>query len=116
MTKHPRDYTGRITPSITTVIQSSRDYTCPRINSEENSNTPRDQGSSQGLMRPRTGSKGLQVTQLPTRKREGAIHAGPLKSHASTRFRTGLREARDAPRRTRTQAKLKGHANTRTTW
>ena len=115
MTKHPRDYTGRITPSITTLIQSARDYKRPMINSEENSTTPRDQGSSQGLMRPRTRYPGLQVTQLSTRKREGAIHARPHKPHASTRFRTGLREPTDAPRRTRTRAKLKGHANIRTT-
>ena len=84
------------------------------INSEESSNTARDQGSSQGLMRPRTRYPGLQVTQLPTRKRQGAIHARPPKPRAFTRFRTGLREPTDAPWRKRTQAKLKGHANTST--
>ena len=115
MTKHPRDYTGRITPSITTLIQSARDYTRPRLIQKKTQIPPRDQGSSQGLMRPRKGYPGLQVTQLPTRKREGAIHARPPKPQASTRFRTGLHEPTHAPTRTRTQAKLKGHANTRTT-
>ena len=62
-----------------------------RINSEVHSNTHREQGSSQGLMRPRTGSPGLQVMQLHTRKWEGAIHAQAAKPHASTCFRTGLR-------------------------
>ena len=115
MTKQHRDYTGRITLSITTLIQIARYYTRPMINSEENSNLPRDQGSSQRLMHPRTRYPGQQVTQLPTRKWQGAIHARPPKPHASTRFRTGLREPTDAPRRTRTRAKLKGHANNRTT-
>ena len=56
------------------------------INSEENSNPPRDQGSSQGLMDPGTRYPGLQVTYLLTRKRQGAIHARPPKPHAYKRF------------------------------